>query len=225
MTSLAKPYSIIELSDCEEKKQPAQIARLAEEHFQDHSLRVWQRTDRIFAGLMVLQWLAGIGVALWITPRTWIGATSTVHLHVLAAIFLGGAIAAFPILLVFLRPGQAITRQVIAAAQMLASALLIDLTGGRIETHFHIFGSLAFLPFYRDWRVLVTATIVVALDHLLRGIYWPDSVYGIVNPEWWRFLEHAFWVAFEDIVLLMSIHDALQEMRQLAGRQAQLEHV
>src|SRR5262245_15602680 len=33
---------------------------------------------------------------------------------------------------------------------------------GRIETHFHVFGSLAFLAFYRDWRVLVTATVVVA---------------------------------------------------------------
>ena len=33
----------------------------------------------------------------------------------------------------------------IAAAQMLIGALLIHLTGGRIETHFHVFGSLAFL--------------------------------------------------------------------------------
>ena len=40
---------------------------------------------------------------------------------------------------------------------MLTSALLIHLTGGRIETHFHVFGSLAFLAFYRDWRVLVPA--------------------------------------------------------------------
>ena len=52
---------------------------------------------------------------------------------------------------------------------MLMGALLIHLTGGRIETHFHVFGSLAFLAFYRDWRVLVPATVVVALDHLLRG--------------------------------------------------------
>ncbi len=50
----------------------------------------------MFAGLMVVQWLAGIGVALWVTPHTWIGAVSSVHLHVLAAIFLGGAIAGFP---------------------------------------------------------------------------------------------------------------------------------
>src|SRR3984893_19062673 len=125
-----------------DKAESEQLAQLTTEHFQDHCQQVWRRTDRMFAGLMALQWLASIGVALWITPLTWIGATSSIHVHVLAAIFLGSAIAAFPILLVFLRPGQAITRHVIAAAQMLASVLLIDLTGGRIETHFHIFCSL-----------------------------------------------------------------------------------
>ena len=46
---------------------------------------------------------------------------------------------------------------VIAAAQMLSAGLLIHLTGGRLETHFHVFGSLAFLAFYRDWRVLGVA--------------------------------------------------------------------
>lgn len=50
-----------------------------------------------------------------------------------------------PILLAIFRPGTVLTRDVIAALQMLSSALLIHLTGGRIETHFHVFGSLAFL--------------------------------------------------------------------------------
>jgi len=33
--------------------------------------------------------------------------------------------------------------------------------------------------FYRDWRVLITASAVVLVDHLLRGLYWPVSVYGV----------------------------------------------
>ncbi len=177
----------------------------------------------MFAGLMVLQWLAGIGVAFWITPLTWIGATSSIHLHLLAAIFLGGAIAAFPILLVFLRPGQPITRHSIAVAQMLESAVLIHLTGGRIETHFYIFGSLAFLAFYRDWRVLVTATIVTAFDHFLRGTYWPQSIFGTITPESLRWIEHAGWVLFEDVFLFIMCHQSIQEMRAIAGRQAELE--
>jgi two-component system, sensor histidine kinase and response regulator len=204
----------------------AQLKRLAElttDHFQNHCQQVWQRTDRIFAGLMALEWLAGIGVALWISPLTWIGATSSIHLHVLAAIFLGGAIAAFPILLVFWRPGQPITRHVIAVAQMLTTALLIHLTGGRIETHFQIFGSLAFLAFYRDWRVLVTASIVVALDHFLRGTYWPRSIFGTVTPDSFRWIEHTGWVLFEDVFLFIMCRQSILEMRAIAGRQAELE--
>jgi hypothetical protein len=123
---------------------------------------------------MVFQWIAGLAAALWISPRAWEGTTSHIHLHVWAALFLGGAITVFPVLLSYFRPGRASTRHVIAAGQLLTSALLIHLTGGRIETHFHVFGSLAILAFYRDWRVLITATIVVAADHMLRGIFWPQ---------------------------------------------------
>jgi hypothetical protein len=31
--------------------------------------------------------------------------------------------------------------------------------------------SLAFLAFYRDWLVLITGSVVVAADHLVRGLY------------------------------------------------------
>src|SRR5215469_8560704 len=115
--------------------------------------QIHQRTDRMFARLMIFQWFAGILTAFWISPRTWIGATSQIHLHVWAAIFLGGIIASFPSYMAFHYQGKALTRHTIAVAQMLFSALLIHLSGGRIETHFHVFGSLAFLAFYRDANV------------------------------------------------------------------------
>ena len=56
--------------------------------------------------------------------------------HVPLAIFLGGAIAVLPIFLTRLRPGWVVTRHVVAIAQCLMSALLIHLTGGRIEPRF-----------------------------------------------------------------------------------------
>jgi signal transduction histidine kinase len=116
-----------------------------------------------------------------------------------------------------------LTRHAIAVSQMLWSALLIHLSGGRIETHFHVFGSLAFLSFYRDWRILIPATLTVAGDHLLRGIFWPESVYGIVNPEWWRFLEHAFWVVFENTILVVACVRGVREMRAIAEKVAESE--
>src|SRR5207247_6496028 len=93
--------------------------------FEESQNQIHQRTDRMFAWLMVFQWLAGIAAALWISPRTWIGATSQVHMHVWAAILLGGAISSLPVFLAFKRPGYAFTRHTIAVAQMLTSALLI----------------------------------------------------------------------------------------------------
>src|SRR5262245_17977704 len=95
--------------------------------FNESREQIYRRADRLFAHLMVLQWVAGIVAALWISPTTWIGAASQTHWHVWAAIFLGGAITAFPVYLAWRQPGRALTRHVIAIAQMLTSALLIHL--------------------------------------------------------------------------------------------------
>jgi two-component system, sensor histidine kinase and response regulator len=204
-------------------EQPPYFADRARELFEAHRQDVLRRTDRLFAGLLLFQWIGGIAAAVWISPRTWEGTASSIHQHVWAAIFLGGAIAILPVVLALLLPGRPLTRHVIAVGQMLASALLIHLTGGRIETHFHVFGSLAFLAFYRDWRVLVSASAVVAADHLLRGIFWPQSVYGVLAASQWRWLEHAGWVIFEDCFLIRSCVLAVREMKGIAERQAQLE--
>jgi signal transduction histidine kinase len=190
---------------------------------QEHQRDIYRRTDRLFAWLMGFQWIAGIVFAVWVSPLAWAGSTSRIHLHVWAAVVLGGIVSVFPALLALSRPGHASTRYTIAVAQMLMSALLIHLTGGRIETHFHVFGSLAFLAFYRDWRVLVPATVVVALDHMLRGIFWPQSVYGVVVASEWRWVEHAAWVIFEDAFLFVACQRSCAEMRQTAERTAALE--
>ena len=184
---------------------------------------VHRKTDKLFAYLLGAEWLAGIGVALVLSPWAWEGKARGIHTHVWAASLLGGLIVSLPIALVTLRPGWALTRHAVAVAQMLWSALLIHLTGGRIETHFLIFGSLAFLSFYRDPKVLVTGTVVIATDHFVRGLAWPESVYGIVNPEWWRFLEHAWWVVFEVAFLIWACVTGLREMRQIAESGAMIE--
>jgi len=201
----------------------AMIRGEAEAIFNADLARIVRRTDRLFAGLLAFQWLAVILCAVLISPRAWAGTTSWVHFHVWAALGLGGTIVSLPIVLALLQPGLASTRHIIAVAQMLMGTLLIHLTGGRIESHFHIFGSLAFLAFYRDWRVLVTATVVVVAEHLLGGIYWPRSVYGVSSVERWRWLEHTGWVLFEVLFLAQFCHQSIRELRQAAERQAEIE--
>ncbi len=203
-------------SDSALQQRAAELFRTAENELHRH-------TDQLFARLMLVQWLAGFAAALWISPLTWIGASSQINVHVWASLLLGGAISGLPVWLAWKFPGMVVTRHVIAAGQMLTSALLIHLTGGRIETHFHVFGSLAFIAFYRDWRVLLTATVVVAGDHLMRGLFWPQSVFGVLTASSWRWVEHAGWVLFEDAILIVAIRRMLQEMSEISLRRATLE--
>lgn len=204
------------LLSAETQARTAQLARA-------HQQQIYVRTDRMFAVLMVAQWLAGVAAAVWISPRAWIGLDSYIHPHVWAAVGLNGLIISAPLLLTWLRPGATITRHVIAVAQILVSALLIHLTGGRIETHFHVFGSLAILAIYRDWKVLITASAVAAADHMLRGLFWPQSVYGVLTVTHWRWVEHTGWIAFEDVFLIGACIQGSREIWEIAARTAQLE--
>ena len=184
-----------------------------------------RRVDRLAGGLFLFQWLVGIAVATWYSPHTWIDRSRYVSIEVTTAVALGAAIIALPLYLIYRRPGAAVTRHAVAVGQMGFSALLIHLTNGLGEAHYHIFGSLVFLAFYRDWRVLATATAVMALDQGLRGVYWPQSVFGdtaeTVNR--WRWLQHVGWVLFEDVLLVLACLQTDREMFALSRRQAELE--
>jgi PAS domain S-box-containing protein len=199
------------------------VSTRAGELFREQQRNITEHTDKIIARLMVFQWVFCVGMALWISPRTWSGTTSRIHLHVWAAVLLGGLVTSLPVLFAHIQPGRATTRHIMGVGQMLMGALLIHLTGGRIETHFHVFGSLAILAFYRDWRVLISASAVVVADHLVRGFFWPESVYGVLHAPIWRSLEHGGWVIFEVTFLIISIRKSINEMHLVAERQARLE--
>lgn len=199
------------------------LNRRSEALFEEQAREVRAKVDRLFGLLLAFEWLAGITVAVLVSPRAWTGVYSDIHIHVWTSVVLGGLIVFWPIYLSMRHAGQDLTRHVIGIAQMLYSALLIHLTGGRIETHFHVFGSLAFLSFYRDWRVLMSATAIVVADHILRGISFPQSIYGVSSIEPWRWVEHSAWVIFEDWFLMNSCRENVVEMKQNARRQAEIE--
>jgi PAS domain S-box-containing protein len=198
-------------------------AERAERKFQDQLNIGYHRVDQLFAVLLILEWSVAVAFAMLVSPHAWKGETASIQMHLWAAISLGGVIVCPPVALAMIRPAAPATRHVIAISQILMSALLIHLSAGRIEAHFHVFGSLAFLALYRDPRVLVSASVVVVLDHLLRGIYWPQSVYGVVSASPWRWAEHGAWVVFEDIVLIRGCVQSLGELQELSLRQAELE--
>jgi PAS domain S-box-containing protein len=199
-----------------------EIARdRARRTFQDHQRGIHRHTDRLFAGLMVFQWLAGIALAMWTSPDSWRLESGEPHPRVVGTMVWGGGLFIIPFLMAVLLPGRAVTRQVIAAGQMLLPALLNRVMAGEVETRFVTLGTLAFLAFYRDWRVLATASLVTVGEQLARGLLWPDPASaGAWN---WRWVEHAGWVVFEDLFLMRACFQGSREMKESALRQAEAE--
>jgi len=180
------------------------------------------RSDLILAWLLAVEWPALVITALVLSPLTWDGARSSLNPHLLAALLAGPAFIVPSILLAVRHPGRHLTRHVLAVSQTLVSIVLIDVTNGRIESHFHVFGSLAILAFYRDWRVLITASAITAAHHFVFGYWWPQWVYGVSTVSPWRWIEHAFWVLFEDFFLILMNRTSISEMWTVATREAQL---
>src|SRR5262249_40321580 len=58
-----------------------------------------------------------------------------------------------------------------------------------------------------------------------RGVYWPQSVYGVLTASPWRAVEHVGWVVFEVCFLMKYIDANIIDMLNIAGRQASLEAV
>ncbi len=189
----------------------------------EHKKSIYVRTDRLFVVLMSIQFVAAIAAAWIISPRVWAGGSSSLHLHVIGAIIIGALLAIVPITMVLRNPGTKLNQYIISVSQLAFSGLFIHLMGGRIEAHFHIFGSLAFLSFYRDWKVLIPATLVTTIDHLARAVFWPESVFGIITAAPWRAFEHAGWVIFEDIFLIYGCVTSAKEVNLIASRRAELE--
>jgi diguanylate cyclase (GGDEF)-like protein len=65
-----------------------------------------------------------------------------------------------------------------------ASAVLVHLSGGLIEFHFHFFVMLFVITLYQDWATFLLAVAYVGVDHGVVGLLAPQAVYN--HAEAWR---------------------------------------
>ncbi len=182
------------------------------------------QTNWLFALLLVIQLAATIITAIVYTPKAWASSFAQPHIHLYVAIGLGTLLTAVPLFLIARFPKRYSTQITVSIAQGLFSALLIYLGGGRVETHFHIFGSLALLSLYRDWKTLIPASLVVVIDHFGRGMFWPQYVFGVQTASSLRALEHSLWVMFIDVCLIYSCKRGKQDIEAMAEVRAGLEN-
>ena len=116
---------------------------------------------------------------------------------------------------VLARVGRTVQATFVGFGLMSASGILVHLSGGYIEFHFHFFVMLSFLALCQDWIPYLLAVAFVAVHHGVVGVLWPQSVYNheaAFNAPWtwagihalfvlwscvgsvvaWRFNERAF---------------------------------
>ena len=108
---------------------------------------------KIFRVVIAIQLLLAVAIGLYTG-------------ELLPAFVFGIPIAVVPLVLSIQNPYSAISRHAIAIGVQLLTALHIHQSFGLIEIHFEIFVLLAFLSYFRDWKVVATGTAVVAVHHI-----------------------------------------------------------
>lgn len=83
------------------------------------------------------------------------------------AFIVGLPIVAIPFIFSIQQPHTVISRHMIAVATQLMTALHIQQAYGMTEMHFEVFVVLAFLILFRDWKVVISGTLTVAVHHIL----------------------------------------------------------
>jgi len=105
--------------------------------------------------------------------------------------------------------GELITRLFMGSAFMIYTGLIIHQNFGDIEAHFSAFGLIGVLLYYRDWRVIVVATIVIALHHLILGYVQTlgVAIYVFDSDNFWElfFLHVGYFIPFVGMMAYLSV--------------------
>ena len=125
-----------------------------------------------------------------------------------------------PVALIYMAPGRLASRIGVAIAFMVFSALMIQQTHGMIEAHFSIFVLLSFLLFYRDWRPILVAAVLIAAHHVAFNFLQAanSGVYIFIQgPDLRIVLVHALFVVFDSAWLIYMAIKLRAEMDLFGG--------
>src|SRR5881397_2720168 len=141
--------------------------------------RVWRARHRFLVGLtffhVVIIALTGpvLGKHWELSFRALLDDDSA--LHVIGESLV---VALFGILACWRRVGRTVQATFVGFGLMSASGILVHLSGGYIEFHFHFFVMLAFLALCQDWIPYLLSVAFVAVHHGVVGVLWPKEVYN-----------------------------------------------
>jgi len=97
------------------------------------------------------------------------------------------------------RLGRGLRAMSVATGLITCSVLLVHLSHGLIEAHFHFFVMVALLTLYQDWKPFLVAITLTVVEHGVTGVVAPHAVYNHpdawAHPWRWAFIHGAFVVA------------------------------
>jgi diguanylate cyclase len=106
---------------------------------------------------------------------------------------------AFALAAVPRRLGRGMRAVLVAAGLITCSVMLVHLSHGLIEAHFHFFVMVALLTLYQDWKPFLVAIGMTVVEHGVTGVLAPDAVYNHpdawAHPWKWAFIHGGFVVA------------------------------
>jgi signal transduction histidine kinase len=171
--------------------------------------------------LLALLWLHAVLVPLWGMERGF----SLGH-----SVLEGGAIAVCAVAATLVGARRGGGPLLVALGLLTSSAVIVHLSGGIIEAHFHFFVVIVLLTLYEDWMIFLFAAAFVVLHHGIGGALDPHAVFNHPDAEAhpWRWaLIHAAYVAaagFAAVVTWRLNEDLRDEhVRLIAEKQAALD--
>jgi len=177
-----------------------------------------RRRDR---ALLALLWLHAVLVPLWGMDRGF----SLGH-----SLLEGGAIAVCAVAATLVGARRGGGPLLVALGLLTSSAVIVHLSGGIIEAHFHFFVVIVLLTLYEDWMIFLFAAAFVVLHHGIGGALDPHAVFNHPDAEAhpWRWaLIHAALVAAAGFAAVVTwrLNEDLrdQHVRLIAEKQAALE--
>ena len=141
-------------------------------------------------GILYVLWLHVLGVPLY---GAYMGAELGLYLGsgaLLGAIAIAAQLPAI---------GRRIQAAIATYGLVMASALLVHLSGGRIELHFHFFVMMSVIVLYQDWLPFLVGLLFIVIDHGIIGTLLPSMVYvhaeGQTHPWTWALIHGSFILA------------------------------
>ena len=122
------------------------------------------------------------------------------------------------------RPAKAVLASL---ALLTCSGVLVHLTGGLIESHFHFFVVLPLVSLYRDWRPLGTGLVFVLVHHSVLGLLSPEDIFNhpsaLAQPVRWAFVHAGYILVLTGVIL--TYWRFAEDLERTVARQEELKRI